>query len=416
MKILHLSTSDIDGGAAIAAYRIHQGLITLGVASSMLVRAKFSEDPTVIAHKTPIARLGSKLDWWPTKQYPNRELTMFSPQWFPDSVVPKIKKIDPDIINLHWVCNGYLKIESLERLKKPIVWTMHDMWAFTGGCHYTKSCERYIKGCGQCPQLGSAELYDLSYRTWQRKAKAWQNLNLTVVTPSQWLASCVRSSPLFENCHVEIIPSGIDSHQFKPVEQFQAREKFNLPHDQHLVMFGAGSTTGDPRKGFQYLLSALQRLDSTQWGDRLELVVFGEEQPDSALPVNFKVRYLGRLKDNDLLASAYSAVNVFVAPSVQDNLPNTVLEALACGTPCLAFDIGGMSDMIRHKQNGYLAKPFDITDLAQGITWILQDDHRQLWLSNQARTGTIEKFATKTQSKRYASLYKNISKSESQGK
>jgi glycosyltransferase involved in cell wall biosynthesis len=412
MNVLQISTSDLDGGAAIAAYRLHKGLASAGVTSSMLVRAKFSDDPTVIANKTPIARLGSKVDWWPLKQYSNRERTMFSPQWFPDSVVHKVKQTKPDIVNLHWICNGYLRIESLARFQSPLVWTMHDMWAFTGGCHYTKECDRYLNGCGSCPQLGSTCPNDLSHKTWLRKAKAWNSLNLTVVTPSRWLASCVRDSPLFENCRVETIANGINLQEFKPIDQRLAREKLNLPQGKHLVLFGAGSTTSDPRKGFQHLLSAIQRLDSTQWGNQLELVVFGESQSGSPLPVDFEVRYLGRLKGSQMLAAAYSSADMFVAPSVQDNLPNTVVEALSCGTPCVAFKIGGMSDMVNHCCNGYLAKPFDIDDLAKGINWVLQDKLRTLELSAQARVSALQNFDIHTQSEKYNSLYRRILKSE----
>jgi glycosyltransferase involved in cell wall biosynthesis len=410
MKVLHLSTSDIDGGAARAAYRLHQGLVNTGIESKMLVRAKFGKDPSVISNKTFIARLGSKLDTLPLEQYSKRDRVMFSPQWFPDSVVARVKLLDPDIVHLHWTCNGFLKIESLAKLQKPIVWTLHDMWAFTGGCHYTQECDRYTKGCGMCPQLGSTHLNDLSRKTWLRKSKAWSNLPLTIATPSQWMAQCAESSPLFEQCKVECIQHGVETQIYKPIDQQLARHTLNLPKDKLLVLFGAGSGSGDPRKGFKYLLSALQQLNLDQWGDRLELVIFGESRTTNSLPIAFKTHYLGRLEDDSLLALAYSSVNVFVAPSVQDNFPNTVLEALACGVPCVAFNIGGMPDMIDHLENGFLAVPFDVSSLADGITRLISDPDLHYSMSINARAKVMNSLNIQKQSAAYLDLYRKILK------
>jgi glycosyltransferase involved in cell wall biosynthesis len=406
MKVLHLSTSDIDGGAARAAYRLHQGLLQLDIDSKMLVRAKFSTDSSVIGYKPLVAKLGSKLDSYPLRKYPKRKKLMFSSQWFPDTVVPKVRSVNPDIVHLHWTCNGYLRIESLTKLKKPLVWTLHDMWAFTGGCHYTQGCDHYTKGCGSCPQLGSSDPYDLSWRNWQRKAKILRNLNLTIVSPSQWLANCAKASPLFENCRIEVIPNGIDVEVYKPINQSAARAALNLPQDKHLVLFGAGSTSGDPRKGFHLLLSALQKLDANLWGDRLELVIFGESKPQNALPLQFQARYLGRLSDDVSLALAYVSADLFIAPSQEDNLPNTVMEALSCGTPCLAFDIGGMPDMIEHQKTGYLVQPFEIDDLVKGVEWILDNPARLKTLSVQARNHAIEKFPFRSCSEQILNIYK----------
>jgi glycosyltransferase involved in cell wall biosynthesis len=408
MKILHLSTSDIEGGAAKAAYRFHQGLINAGIDSKMLVRAKFGKDSSVITNKTLISRLGSKLDGFPLKNYPKKERTMFSTQWFPDSVVEQVKQIDPDIIHLHWVCNGFLQIESLAKLQKPIVWTLHDMWAFTGGCHYTQECDRYTQSCGYCPQLGSIKPKDLSFQIWQRKSNAWCNLNLTVVACSRWLAECALSSSLFRNVRVEVISNGLNTQIYKPMQKQMVRNALNLPNDKYLVLFGAGSTSEDPRKGFHYLLSALQQLNLNQWSNQLEVVIFGESRTAHNLPIPFKTHYLGCLSDDVSLALAYSSADLFVAPSVQDNLPNTVLEAMACGVPCLAFDIGGMPDMIDHQHNGFLARPFDTANLAKGIEWVLEDLTRHQILSNNAYQKSRLKFCLKQQVNQFLILYESI--------
>lgn len=407
MKVLHLSTSDLDGGAAKAAYRLHNGMLETGTRSQMLVRAKSSEDGTVVSNKTLIAKVGSKVDGLPLKQYPQRESALFSTEWFSDSVVSRVWQLDPDVVNLHWVCNGFLQIESLPKFNRPIVWTLHDMWPFTGGCHYTQTCDHYIDNCGECPQLNSHKPNDLSYNILHRKLKAWKDVDLTLATPSQWLADCVRASRLFRQHRVEVIPNGIDTNCYYPVDKKIARSTLHLPQDKQLILFGVGSSSGDPRKGFRYLLSALQRLDIAKWKDRLELIVFGKAE-GNPLSIEFKTHFLGRLEGDEALATAYSAADLFVAPSVQDNLPNTVVEALSCGTPCAAFKIGGMPDMIVHHQNGYLAQPFDVEDLARGIGWAIESRERHEQLSSYARTYALRNFELHAQAQQYVSLYKDI--------
>jgi glycosyltransferase involved in cell wall biosynthesis len=409
MKVLLISTCDLDGGAARAAYRLHQGLQSCGTPSQMLVRAKSSLDSTVISNRTAIARLGSVLDYIPLRFYKSRNRkVMFSPQYFPDSVVAQVAKLAPDVINLHWACNGYLRIESLARFNKPIVWTLHDMWAFTGGCHYTQECDRYKVACGQCPQLNSNKEQDLSRWIWQRKAKAWKNLDLTLVTPSSWLAKCASSSALFQDVRVEAIPNGLDTQVYKPIERQLARKILNLPQDKQLILFGAGSATSDLRKGFHLLQAALQKLGQSDLKEQAHLVVFGGGNSNDSSELGLTSHYLGKLSDDTSLAIAYAAADVFVAPSVQDNLPNTVMESLACGTPCVAFNIGGMPEMIEHQQNGYLAQPFEIDDLAHGIAWVLADQQHQR-LCDRAREKVEQEFTKEIQARRYSDLFEQVS-------
>lgn len=410
MNILQLSTFDIDGGAARAAYRLNQGLRRIGVASQILVRNKDSADGTVVSNKTVEARLGSQLDDLPLKLYPERDRQMFSPQWFPTPVGAKVAQLNPDVINLHWICDGYLAIETLPKFKKPLVWTLHDMWAFTGGCHYTQDCYQYKESCGACPQLRSSRSGDLSRWIWQRKAKAWKGLNLTIVTPSSWLAKCASSSPLFRDLRVEVIPNGLDIQRYQPINRQEARKILNWPQDKQLILFGAGSKTSDPRKGFHLLLPALQKLSQSGWQERIELAIFGESQPSNQLDLDIKSHYSGKLGDDISLALVYAAADVFVAPSIQDNLPNTVMEAIACGTPCVAFNIGGMPEMIEHQQNGYLAKPFELEDLAQGIAWVLEDKERYQKLCDRAREKTEQEFTLEIQARAYTKLYEEVLK------
>lgn len=409
MKILHLSTSDIEGGAARAAYRLHQGLQGAGVTSQMLVRAKISGDQTVVDSKALLTKLGPNLNNLPLKLYPTRDRTMFSPQLFPDAIAPKVAQLNPDIIHLHWICNGFLQIDTLAKFNKPLVWTLHDMWPFTGGCHYTQGCDRYTDSCGACPQLESTRTSDLSHWVWQRKARYWKGLNLTIVSPSQWLADCARKSSLFKDVRIEVIPHGLDSKKYKPINQNVARELLNLPHEKQLVLFGAaGVATGDPRKGFHLLQSGLQTLKQRGWQDRIELVVFGASQPEQAIDLGFKVHYLGRLNDDISLALLYSGADVMVVPSIEEAFGQTASESLACGTPVVAFKATGLKDIIAHQQNGYLAKPFEVEDLALGIAWVLEDAERHQKLQISARTKAEQEFTLELQAQRYLTLLKKI--------
>jgi len=333
---------------------------------------------------------------------------MFSSQWFPDVLVSRAAESSPDIINLHWICNGYLQIESIAKFKQPLVWTLHDMWPFTGGCDYTRDCEKYKESCGSCPQLGSDRSWDLSRWIWQRKAQAWKNTDLTLVATTSWMADCARSSSLFNDRRIEVIPLGLDTDKYKPYNRQFAREVLNLPQDKQLVLFGAINGTGDRRKGFHLLQPALQRLSTAGWQDQIELVVFGASQPEAAIDLGLKAHYMGRLNDDLSLALVYSAADVMVVPSVQEAFGQTASEAIACGTPVVAFNATGLKDVVDHQQTGYLATPFEIEDLAKGIAWVLEDRERHRKLQLQSRQKSLHEFTLENQAQKYLSLYKEI--------
>ncbi len=417
MRVLVINNSDIEGGAARAAYRLHHGLHRIGITSQMLVQNKSSDDESVIAPQTKIGRKFSKLrptlDNLPLQLYPNRDRITFSSQWLLDSTLPKVTQLCPDVLNLHWSCGGYLQIETISKFYQPLVWTLHDMWAFTGGCHYSQDCDRYTNSCGACPQLASNKDWDLSRWVWQRKARAWKGSHLTIVTPSSWLAQCVRASSLFRHVRVEVIANGLDIEKYKPIDQFIARKLLNLPQDKQLILFGALSATGDHRKGFHLLQPALQSLSKSGWQAETEVVVFGSSQPSEPVDLGFKSHYLGKLSDDISLALVYAAADVFVSPSTQDNLSNTVVEAIACGIPCVAFNVGGMPDIIEHQQNGYLAQPYKVEDFARGIAWVLENRERYRKLSDRAREKAEQEFALEIQARRYLSLFTEIAESRS---
>lgn len=412
MKSLLINTSDITGGAARAAYRIHKGLQEIGISSKMLVQSKTSDNKTVIGPgnklKRGLARLRPTFDSAFKKLFSGGSKTIFSPVWLPFSgILSQINSISPDIVHLHWICGGMLRIEDLKRMNKPIIWTLHDLWSFTGGCHYNDGCERFQQACGNCPQLNRSGKNDLSRSVLRRKKKAWSKLDITIVTPSNWLAECAKKSSLFNGRRIEVIPNGLNLNLFKPINKTTSREIWDLLINKKLILFGAMSAASDHRKGFDLLYEGLKQL-VPQWSDKAELVVFGsserETPPDFGLPVH----YMGHLHDDVSLALLYAAADVMVTPSRQDNLSNTVVESLACGIPVVAFDIGGMPDMIEHRINGYLAKPFDIADLAAGIDWVLSDKNRHKELCIKARKKAVACFDIETIAKQYAALYESI--------
>ncbi len=416
MKILHLNTHDTSGGAARAAYRLHKGLQDIGLDSQMLVQEKSSSDKTVIAPKIRlfqgIAKTKLTFETLPLKFYPHRSKSTFFSQWLPDRVVPQVAKINPDIINLHWISGAFMQIESIAKLKQPLVWTLHDMWVFTGGCHVAGDCQRYTQSCGACPQLNSSRDRDLSRWVHKRKMKAWHLINsnnltnLTLIAPSNWIAECAASSSLFKNSRIEVIPHGLNTDKYRPINQKIAREILNLPQDKKLILFGAIEATSDRNKGFHLLQPALQKL-SQSGCNNTEVVIFGAAQPENPPELGFKTHYLGHLYDDTSLAAVYSAADVMLVPSLQESFGQTASESLACGTPVVAFNATGLKDIISHQECGYLAQPYDVDDFAKGIAWVLENSERHEKLSLRAREKAEREFTLELQARRYSTLFES---------
>ena len=410
MKILIVNTWDIQGGAARAAYRLNQALLNSGVDSVMLVQAKRSDSNSVIeVNKTLFRKIlhlfYPGLDRFPTKYYKNRSKTLFSPAWLPLSgIVEAIELIEPDIVHLHWICDGMIRIEDLSKINKPIIWSLHDMWAFTGGCHYDEGCGKYKSGCCSCPVLGSKKANDLSRSIFTRKQRTFSKMdNLTIVGLSKWLADCARKSTLFADKGVMNLPNPLDTTQFAPLDKEKARIMLNLPSDKKLILFGAMSATSDPRKGYIELVKALGTLSKNE---DAELLIFGSNGSDNATDRSFPTHYLGSL-DEESLHLLYCAADVMVVPSLQENLSNTIMESLSCGTPVVAFNVGGNCDLIDHKQNGYLAEPNNPDDLGEGIQWVLNSPDYTA-LSHNARGKILEYFDSNVVAKQYIELYMGI--------
>ena len=408
MKILHINTTDTIGGAARAAYRLHCGLNEMNCESLMWVQAKQSDDYRVLGPKNKIQRIIAKIS--PTLddlfliRYKKRLRVGFTPAYIGSGLKKVVEEISPDLIHLHWIAGGFIRIEELKKLKKPIIWTLHDMWPFTGGCHYVNKCGLYKSRCMACPQLNSKQKKDLSTRIQSRKLKSWKNININVVTPSKWLAECASQSEVFKNRSIKVIPNGINTKEYRGIDKEKARDLLLLPKDKKLILFAAMSPKSDKRKGYDLLKQALNKIESNS----IELMIMGASRPKKEDFLKYSINYMGQLNDDISLALLYSSADVFVAPSIQENLANTVVESLVCGTPCVAYDVGGMPDMIIHKQNGYLAKPFDINDLMEGIVWVLEDENRYNKISINARLKAKKDYDINHIAGKYKKLYEEI--------
>lgn len=417
MRVVHLSESDTLPGAPRAAYRLHRSQLAIGLDSRMLVRLRLSDDPTV--HRLnpklekPARRLQRWLDALPLRAYPRRAGLAWSVGWAPNGIERAVTRQSPDVAHLHWVGFGFLPVAALPRFRTPIVWTLRDFHSFTGGCHYDQGCGRYRVACGACPQLGSQAEGDLSSRTLARKRGLWAGIDVTLVGLSRWIAARARESALFREARIEVIPNGIDLARYQPSDRAAARRALGLSDDRKIVLFGATHGTQDRRKGFHLLTAALDLLAADGWGARMTAAVFGADGPADGAAASggtvLDTRYLGTIADESKLALAYAAADVFVAPSTEEVFGNTVLEALACGTPCVAFNAGGIPDLVAHRVNGYLAQPFEPADLAAGIAWVLQVDGRAEALSRAARDRCEREFDSRVVARRYAALYAELS-------
>ena len=424
-RVVHLCTQDF-GGAGKAAYRLHKGLKTIGVNSTMLVLSKRSGDSTVKLFPDDYSkRMAGCLDVQvynsPLWNQQNRRWQKLMSEYterpaglemFTDAVsdvrLDRIREIrEADIINLHWVAGTVdWPSASLGIGDKPIIWTLHDMNPFTGGCHYAGDCKKYMKGCGACPQLGTDAHDDLSHKVWEQKYKAYQDLNINVVTPSRWLGKCASESELFSLFPVQVIPYGLPLDTFRPYPKAEIHKALKVSDSVKIILFGADSVLNE-RKGFRYLLDALNKFPLKTKHD-IAILTFGSLPKGIKIPSMYSVVNLGSIANEKQLAMAYSVADVFVLPSLEDNLPNTLIEAMACGVPVIGYDIGGIADVIEHKKTGYLVKPKDIKGLIEGIDWVMSSADSGRDFLKECRAKAESKFSLEIQANAYREIYERI--------
>jgi glycosyltransferase involved in cell wall biosynthesis len=425
MKVLHLSQADIRSGAGRAAYRIHDGLRRRGVESELWVNRKESKDWTVLGPPSDLQKIlcmaRSFIAAQLIKRVIKRDYNFHSLSLFPSELLSRINSSEVDVVNLHWVQGEMLSISDISRIQKPVVWTLHDMWAFCGAEHYSED-DRWRDGYRSDNRPKDELGFDLNRWTWLRKLKHWKR-PVHIVTPSRWLEMCVRESLLMRNWPVSLLANPINTETWKPVAPFIARKLLGLSIDAPLLLFGALGQSNDPRKGLDLLLESLGLLRGDLLAKNVELLVFGQSSPQHASDFGLPIRYLGEFHDDMSLRLLYSAADVMVVPSRRDNLPNTAVEAHACGTPVVAFRIGGLPDIVEHKKTGYLADPFDTGELAQGILWTLKKSIESRLtqedlatskvgigqnIRQAARIHAVERFSEPIILNKYESLYRTF--------
>lgn len=407
MKVLHLVAGELSDGAARGAYWLHLGLRRLGIDSTLLTNGRNKDaDPSVICiTATPMQRrwlaIKARLGNMPTLLYRKHNSVFFSTGLTGYDFTRHPSYREADLIHLHWI-NGLVSIGTFRKIRKPLIWTMRDMWPLTGGCHYALDCIRYQQGCGHCPQLGSKLALDLT-RLIVASKRASLPKHLKLVGISQWLTNCARQSEVFRGSTFTTIGNNVDTGQFFPVDRDFARQALALPSDKKIVLIGAFQID-DIHKGLNLFVESLKEIPAR---DRLHVVLFGQASQTGLSSIGIEHTYLGFLHDVAALRLAYSAADVFVAPSRQDAFGKTLVEAMSCGTPVVCFDATGPKDIVIHQMTGYKALPFDSRDLGKGIQWVLDcTPATAAMLGRQARERTIACFDSKVIARQYLELYR----------
>ncbi|MBU2046193.1 MAG: glycosyltransferase, partial [Bacteroidetes bacterium] len=317
-----------------------------------------------------------------------------------------------DIIHLHWINHGFLNPSNLAKLatlNKPIVWTMHDSNPFTGGCHVRFDCQNYQGNCGFCPLLKDPGADDVSHRVWVKKQHAYELMKPHFISPSNWLAKAALQSGLLKDYAVQVIPNTLETEVFKPIEKSAARKSLKIDPDKFILLTGFMPSKKDAHKGTSYLIDALDLWidQNPELKNKATLVVFGNRDSQSPPPFKIPVRFLGTINDDQKLATAYAAADAFLTTSLDDNLPNTVMESLACGTPVISFTTGGIPDMVEHQKNGYLAKYKDSEDFMRGIQWIYEHPDQET-LNKNARAKVLDNFSEENIAQQHIQVYQNL--------
>lgn len=415
MRVLLINTTELGGGAAIATTRLKEALIDNGIKAKMLVAHKESRSLSVVGitalkHKNNF--LKERLGVWTTNGFSRKHLFDVDTAAYGSDITSLPEFKEADVIHLNWINQGFLSLKGIRKILesgKPVVWTLHDMWEFTGVCHYAADCENFKAHCHDCPLLRHPGAKDLSYKVFQRKQKMLENHKINFVAVSKWLADTARSSRLLRFQPISVIPNALNLNRFQLKDREEARKKLILP-EKFIIVFGAVKID-DPRKGFSYLLEALRLLinNKTFRPEDFHLVLFGGIKDPSILediPVDYS--HLGFVKDDETLALLYAAANVTVIPSRYETFGQTVMEAQACGCVPVTFNNSGQTDIVEHKINGYLAEYLNIEDLAEGIKWAIQT-HVD---TNLLRSNVIRQFSETAVAGKYIELYNSISKTE----
>lgn len=413
MRILIVNTSENAGGAAVAAHRLMCALNQNGEHATMLVRDKDTDNPNVVALNNKWLQrwrfLWERLYIYIRCRFSRRHLFDIDvANTGADITSLKVFK-EADVIHLHWINQGMLSLDGIRKILnsgKPVVWTMHDIWPATAICHITHNCNSFKSVCCNCHYMDkNAGSTDLANSTWLRKKKMLQGQHLHFVACSRWLACEARKSALLFGQTISSIPNPIDTTLFCKSSTEEARKRLNLPLDKRIILFVAQKAT-NVNKGMAFLIDACKMLakEYPDMADNTCVAVLGGHADDVMEEISFPAYPLGYTSDTARIIDVYNACDVFVLPSLSENLPNTIMESMACGVPCIGFNVGGIPEMIDHQKNGYVARFRDAADLAKGIRWVLFDsDYNSL--SDCARHKTVHSYSQQAVALRYVEVY-----------
>ena len=415
MRVLIINTAERIGGAAIAANRLMEALRNNGIKAKMLVRDKQTDQVSVVALKKSWRKIWQfaweRIVIWGANGFKKHNLFAVDIANTGTNITTLPEFRQADVIHLHWINQGMLSLNDIQKIiesGKPIVWTLHDMWPFTGICHYAGSCDKYTSQCQNCELLQKPHKKDLSYQVFRKKAKIYNHSQITFVACSHWLENMARQSALINGQTITSIPNAINTNLFMPRPKKFAREKLHLPADKKLLLFGSMKIT-DKRKGIDYLVKACNLIakEDPHLSSQLGVVVLGShaEQCESLFP--FPIYSMNYVSSEKELVDIYNAVDLYVTPSLQDNLPNTIVEAMACGIPCVGFQIGGIPQMIDHLHNGYVAHYKSAEDLANGIRWTLTEGDYQT-LSEAAKRKAVGTYSETIVANQYIKIYNKV--------
>jgi len=405
LKILHVNYSDSNGGAAIAVQRIIQAQKLEGLNPVLLVAEKNSKNDQVIGPSSTLEEIKWKLLLSINRKFEKLEkkkkYDSNSYNLIPNNIVKKINKLDFDIVNLHWIGNNLIPINDIKKIKKPIVWTLHDMWPYTGSEHYSLN-NRYIEGYNKQNKPNNLKGFDIERYCWNLKKKHYPK-NLNIVATSDWQLKSSKNSYLFKNFLIEKIQYPIDECFWKPIDKDYSRKELNLPLNKKIVLIGS-EKIDSKRKGYFLIKDIIEKLDI----ENLSFVFFGNIKEQNKLKNSeFEINYIKSVNPNSYdLKLIYSAADLFIAPSLQESFGQTILEASCCNTPSVCFANNGISEVINHKYNGYTAKENDIDDFAKGIEWCLKNISVSRMVEN--RNDMINKFSLEEIGKKYNNFYSNI--------
>ncbi len=415
MRVLIVNTSENTGGAAIAASRLMEALNGNGTEAKMLVRDKQTDRISVAAlPRSPL--LKAKFVWeracvWKANRFSRRNLFWTDAANTGTDITPLPEFKEADIVHLHWINQGFLSLKGIRRIidsGKPVVWTMHDMWPFTGVCHHSGECERYKTECGRCPLLAGGGSRDLSFKVFRRKREMLRGARVAFVACSRWLEGLARQSALLTGQRITCIPNPVNTAVFRPEEQAEARRQCRLPAGKRLLLFGSFKVS-DPRKGISYLAEACRILKERHpsLADGIGVIVAGNNAGMARSLFPFPAYDMGYVSDERRMARLYNAADAYVTPSLEDNLPNTVAEALSCGVPCVGFNVGGIPEMIGHLKNGYVARRKSAESLAEGVRWCLTEGRRAISPEAVSKEAAA-KYSGKAVAAAYTRLYASL--------